>query len=803
MNTLLQDLRYGVRMMLKKPSFTLIAFLTLSLGIGATTALFSIVNGVLIRPLGYREESRIVTLWQSNLKNGIEREETSPANFLDWRERLQACEMISAIEPFGHSMIGEGEPERFRSWVVTENFFEILGAAPLLGRTFLPEEHGAGRGNVIVLGYGLWQRRFGGDPQLIGRQLSLNGQPHTVVGIMPPDFQYPAGRELWAPRGPRPNDKLIRGGTYIKVIGRLKATRTVDQAQAELNAVSAQLAAEYPQTNANLGGVVAPIREVIIGSARRGLLVLFGAVGFVLLIACANIASLLLARGAERSPEIAIRAALGASRTRLLRQLLLESLLLAISGAAGGLLLAYWLVDAILAFSPANIPRLDQVTLDPAACGFAVIVAFLTALLFGLAPAMQLTQLGAHSLLKDVGRISTGGLGRRRLSHLLVVSEIAMAMALLVGAGLLIRSFVTLMGVNPGFSVDRALTLEVQIGRNRTPEQMAAFITEANDRLRSLPGVRAVGLTTALPFHDNQITLPTTFQILDRPASPGQETTAYQLGVTPDYLPALGAPLLRGRQLTDFDKADSTRVALINQSLARRYWPLEDPIGKKISFDTFGQTEGREIVGVVGDVRPRGLDSEPRPEIYIPYAQRPFGSVTWLVRTTGDPASLLPFVKAKIREGNPTQTFASVSTLEELLDRSTGARRFNVFLLGAFATLALLLAGVGLYGLVSFTTAQRAQEIGLRMALGAQTGDILKLVLGQGMRLAFTGLALGLAAALALTRVMEGLLFGVGATDTSTYVAVALLLLVVAFLACWIPARRATKVDPMIGLRSS
>jgi putative ABC transport system permease protein len=802
MQPLFQDLRYGARMLIKKPGFTLIALITLSLGIGATTALFSVVNGVLIRPLAYRDEARIVTLWQSNLKSGVEREETSPANYLDWRERLQTCESISAIEPFGHSMIGEGEPERFRSWVVTENFFEILGAAPLHGRTFLPEEYGAGRGNVIVLGYGLWQRRFGGDPQLLGRQLSLNGQPHTVVGIMPPEFQYPAGRELWAPRGPRESDRRIRGGSYIKVIGKLKPGRTIEQSQAEIATVAAQLAAEYPQTNANVGGVVAPIREVIVGQARRGLLVLFGAVGFVLLIACANIAGLLLARGAERTRELAIRAALGAARARLFRQLLLESLLLAAGGGLGGLLLADWLIDAILALSPANLPRLDQIALDPAACGFAIVVTLLTSLVFGLAPAIHLTRSDIQSTLKDEGRSATGGEGRRRLRYLLVVSEIAMAMALLIGAGLLIRSFVTLMRVNPGFAVERGLTLEVQIGRNRTPEQMATFVAQATERLRSLPGVRAAGLTTALPFHDNQIILPTTFQIVDQPVAPNQEMTAYGLGVTPDYLPALGAPLLRGRQFTDFDKADSAPIVMINQTLAHRHWPLEDPIGKKISFDSFGQTVSREIVGVIGDVRPRGLDSEPRPEIYQPYAQSPFGSVTWLVRTTSDPLSLLPAVKEKIREVNPTQTFASIATLDQLLDRSIGERRFNLFLLGSFAALALLLAGVGIYGLISFTTAQRTQEIGIRMALGAQAGDVLRLVLVQGMRLAIAGAALGIAAALGLTRLMESLLFGVGAVDPLTFTVVSSLLLSVAFVACWIPARRAAKVDPIIALRS-
>ncbi len=801
MQTLWQDLRYGARMLVKNPGFTLIAVMTLALGIGVTTSLFSVVNGVLLRPLPYRDEARLVTLWQSNLKGGVEREETSPANFLDWRERLQSFESIAAIEPFGHTLIGSGEPERFRSWLVTETFFEVLGVAPLYGRSFLPQEFVAGRGNVVVLGYGVWQQRFGGDPQLVGRQLTLNGQPHTVIGIMPFEFQYPQGRELWAPRVTRENDRQIRGATYIKVIGRVKPRHTVGEAQAEMKTIASQLAAEYPQTNANVGAVVVPLREVIVGQARPGLLVLFGAVGFVLLIACANIASLLLARGAQRSRELAIRAALGAGRVRLIRQLLIESVLLAAIGGLGGVLLAYWLIDAIIALSPDNIPRIAQVSLDPVAGGFAAGISLLTALLFGLAPAIQMARADLHASLKDEGRTATGGRSRQRLRNLLVVSEMALALALLAGAGLLIRSFVTLMRVNPGFATERALTLEIQLGRNRTPEQMATFVAQAQEQLSSLPGVQSVGLTTALPFHDNQIVLPKTFSVANRAVASGQQPTAYQIGVTHDYLAALGVPLLRGRALNSFDKADSAPVVLINQTLARRHWPMEDPLGMKITFDSFGQTMNCEIVGVVGDVRPDGLDSEPRPEIYLPYAQAPFGSVTWLVRTTGEPMGLLPAVKEKIREVNPTQTFASIATLEQLLDRTTGARRLNLFLLGSFAALALLLAGIGLYGLISYTTVQRTHEIGIRMALGARGVDVLRLVIVQGMKLALAGVGLGLVASLGLTRLMESLLFGVSATDPLTFAAVSLLLVSVALLACWIPARRAAKVDPMIALR--
>ncbi|MGH9868103.1 MAG: ABC transporter permease [Candidatus Polarisedimenticolia bacterium] len=800
MHTIWQDLRYGARMLLKQPGFTLIATITLALGIGATSATFSVIHGVLLSRLPYPDEERIVTLWQSNLKSGVEREETSPANYLDWHERQQSCEAVAAVEPFGHTLIGSGEPERFRSWLVTEHFFEILGTAPAHGRTFMPEEFEAGRGQVVVLGYGLWQR-LGGDPALVGRPLTLNGQPHTVVGVMPPDFQYPPGRELWAPRSPRDSDRQIRGGSYIKVVGRLKPGVTPGGAQAEMSSLAQQLAAEHPDTNAGVGAVVVPLREALVGQVRRGLLVLFGAVGFVLLIACANVANLLLAHGARRSRELSIRAALGAGRSRLVRQLLVESLILAAAGGAGGLLLARWLIDAAVALSAGALPRLDQVGLDPMTGAFAAALTLMTALVFGVAPALQLTRPDLNASLKEEGRGASGGRSRQRLRHLLVVSEMALALVLLAGAGLLVRSFVTLQRVDPGFSMDPALTLEVQMGRNRSPEQMASFVAQALERLRSLPAVRAVGLTTALPFHDNQITLPTTFNITDRTVPPGQEPTAYQIAVTPGYLAALGVPLLRGRALSDVDAADAPSVVLINQTLARRHWPHEDPIGRKIAFDAFGEAAECEIVGVVGDVRPRGLDSEPQPEFYRPYAQAPFGSVTWLVRTGADPSSALSAVKEKIREVNPTQTFASIATLEQLLDRSTGTRRFQLFLLASFAALALALAGVGLYGVISFTMAQRTHEIGIRMALGARGSDVLRLVIGEGLMLTLAGVALGLAASLVLTRLMASLLFGVRATDPLTLVAVALILSVVALLASWVPARRATRVDPNIAMR--
>jgi putative ABC transport system permease protein len=801
MQTLLHDLRYGLRMLAKKPGFTVVAVFTLALGIGATTAMFSVVDGVLLRRLPYGDETRVVVLWQNNLKSGVEREETSPANFFDWRDRAQSLDIVSAAEPFAFNLSGTGEPETFRSWIVTAGFFDALNVSPLYGRTFLPEEYEPGKGQVIVIGYGLWQRRFAGDPNLVGRQLTLNGQPHTVVGILPPDFQYPPGRELWAPRQPRNNDRQVRGASFIRVVGRLRPGRAVAEAQAEMDSIAAQLAGEYPQTNAGVGVVVAPIREAVVGQARRGLLVLFVAVGFVLLIACANVASLWLSRMTERSRELAIRAALGAGRGRLLRQLLSESALLALLGGAGGVLLAYWLVEAIVKFGPRDLPRLNQIAVNTPALGFAVAVSLLTALIFGLAPATQMLRPDLQESLKAEGRTMTGGQRQQRLRNLMVISEIALALALLVGAGLLTRSFIALLRVDPGFATERALALETLIGRNRNAEQRIALVEQTLPRVQSLPGVQAVGITSALPFHDNQALTPASVKIEGRASAPGQDPTAYVINVTPEYLRALGVPLLRGRELNQFDKADAAPVALVNNSMAVRNWSSEDPIAKKITFAVSGRAVTCEIVGVVGDVRPNGLDTAPRLEIYLPYAQSPISLVTWIVRTAGDPLKELTAIKEKIREGNPTQTFLSIATMDQLVDRTITQRRFNLMLLGSFAALALILAAVGLYGLISYTTAQRTHEIGIRMALGAQAGDVMRLVIGQGIKLALVGALIGMGGALALTRLMRSLLFGVSAIDPLTFVVVSVSLTLVALVACWLPARRATKVDPLTALK--
>ena len=801
MENFVRDLRAGVRTLAKKRGFTIVVVLTLAVGIATNTAIFSIVNGVLLRALPYQHDDRIVTVWQTAPKRGVEREETSPADFFDWQEQSQSFEEFGMAEPWGHLLTGEAEPEALRSWVVSPGFFEALGARPFLGRTFLPEEYQPGGSAVVVVGYKWWQSHFGGDRNLIGRKLTFNNQPTTVVGIMPPEFEYPPGRELWAPRPRRDNDMQNRGRTFIFVVGRLKPGRSSEQAQQEMNTIARRLAEQYPQTNAGIGIILLPLRHILFGDVRPALLVLFGAVGLVLLIACANVANLLLARAAERQREFAIRSSLGASRGRLVRQLMIESLMLAGLGGIGGVLLSSWLIHVIV-LSANRLPRLEQINLNSSVLLFALSISVFTALLFGLAPALQNTRLNLQDALKEGTHSTTAGSARQHFRRALVVTQVAVAFVLLASAGLLARSFVALLEVDPGFTANKALTLEVQLAR-RTTEQRTAFLNETLEKLAAMPGVAGAGAASALPFSDNQVAQPTTIKIEGRASvAPEGDATANLISVTPDYFHALGVPLLGGRLLTRFDTKD-VPVAVINHTMALRYWPAEDPIGKKISFRSYGGDFTAEIVGVVGDTRTEGLEIEPKPEIFVSHASS-IGypnSMTYYVRTATDPLRLLPAVKEKIREVNKEQAFSSVATIDQLVERSLNRRRFNLLLLASFAVLALILAGVGLYGLISFMTMQRTHEIGIRMAFGADPRDVLKLIIGEGMTLTLAGIVIGLLASFALTRLMESLLFGITAMDPVTFVGIAFVLGAVPLLACYIPARRATKVDPMVALR--
>jgi putative ABC transport system permease protein len=796
------DVRASVRALTKKPGFTVVVVLTLAVGIAANTAIFSVVNGVLLRPLPYPQDNRVVTVWQSAPKRGVEREETSPANFFDWLEQSRSFEQLGMAEPWSHVLIGDGEPEAIRSWVVSPGFFEALGAQAFLGRTFLPEEYQAGSSPVVIVGHRWWHRYFGGDPNVIGKKLTFNNQLTTVVGVMPPEFEYPPGRELWGPRPRRDTDLQNRGRTFVWVVGRLISGRTVEQAQQEMNAIGARLAEQYPQTNAGIGVTLVPLRLFLFGDVRPALLVLFGAVGLVLLMACANVANLLLVRGTERQREFAIRSALGASRSRIVRQLMTESFVLAALGGGCGVLLSGWLIQVIVALSANNLPRLEQITINPSVLLFAVSLSALTALLFGLAPALQRTRLNLQDVLKEGTHVATPGTTRQRFRRAVVVAQVAVAFVLLVGAGLLARSFAALLEIDPGFSANKALTLGISLAR-RTPEQRATFLDQTLEKLAALPGVAVAGAASALPFSDIQVAQPTTIKIEGRPAVALEgDVTANLISVTPDYFRALGVPLLRGRLLTSSDRKEEPFV-VINQAMAVRYWPAEDPIGKKISFRSYGGNFTAEIVGIVGDMHTAGLEIEPKPEIFVSYASA-IGypnSMTYFVRTITDPLGLLPAVKEKIRESDKNQAFSSVATINQLIERSLNRRRFTLVLLASFAVLALILAGVGLYGLISVMTMQRTREIGIRMVFGADWRDVLKMIVGQGMTWTLAGVVIGLLASLALTRLMESLLFGISKTDPVTFVVIAFVMGIIPLVACYVPARRATKVDPMAALR--
>jgi putative ABC transport system permease protein len=798
-----QDLFYGFRMLWKKPAFSIIAIGTLALGIGATIAIFSVVNGVLLRPLPYKDAERIITVWQNDHRRGVAQQKFSPPNFLDYKQRNHVFEGMAALRPYGLDYTGGGEPETLQCWLVSEGFFQILGAGALHGRTFLPEEYQPGQEHVALLSYGLWNRRFGGDPKTVGQTMVLGNVPYTIVGILPPDFHFTEKRELMVPYVISEAEKRRRRAIYLSVFARLKPGVTLEQAGADMDTIAAQLAQEYPETNQEVGVTMVPLPKQYLGEVRPALLMLFGAVGLLLLIACTNVASLLLVRGAQRGREFAIRAALGATRKRLVRQLLIENIILALLGGLGGLVLG-WSVHLILALSPGNLPRIGEVRLDRTVVAFALGVSVLTALIFGLLPLLQLSKPDLQGTLKEGGRTATGGFMHHRLRSLLVVSEMALALVLLIGAGLLARSFIRLLQTDPGFAVNNVLTLQVHIyNLNPKPEQQIAYFDQVLERLTNLPGVINAAAVSAPPFvGEGSIEINNAFAIEGQPPPPaGQEPTAYQTVVTTDYFQTLSIPLIRGRGFSRTDNQQSVPVALINNTMARRHWPGEEAVGKKIRILWSNQPLTAEIVGVVGDVRHTGLDSSPRPEIFLHHPQAPFGSMTFVVRTADDPLKLLPEIKQEVWAVNKYQPIYSIRTEEQLISESLSNRRFSLFLLGMFAVISLVLAGVGLYGLISISTSQRTQEIGVRMALGAQTSTIMKMVIGEGVLLAVLGIGVGLIGSFLLTRFLNSMLFGITPTDPFTFASISVLLVLVALLASYIPARRATKVDPIMALR--
>jgi putative ABC transport system permease protein len=807
MGSFSQDLRYAVRMLLKNPGFTFIVVMALALGIGANSAIFSVVNAVLLRPLPFGEPEQLMMVWGVAGTGGDGRIVLSVPDIKDIREQSSLLEYVAPYNGTGSMLANGDDTERLFGANVPADIFPLLRVQPVMGRTFTREEDVPGGPAVVVISQGLWQRRFGSDPAIIGKEIKLSGKSLTVVGVMPADFRFPVQNqksEYWQPISSSPSyvaAKDIRGSRSLRVVARLKPGVTTAQAESELAAIGQRLAIQYPDTNTGLSFRVTPLHEDIVGSIRPALLVILGAVGFVLLIACANVANLLLARASARHKEVAIRTALGASRMRIIRQLLTESLLLSVLGGALGLLLAMWGVDLLVAASPTDLPRVKEIGLDAQVLGFTALISILTGLLFGLAPALQSTKLELNESLKEGGRGSTDGLRRNRVRSLLVISEVALSLVLLVGAGLMIRSFVYLLNLSPGFDTQGVLITDVPLSRSRYPtgEQQAAFTRQAIERTRELPGVTSVAAVNIVPLSGDG--RQSTFTIEGRPVPDGQEPDGEVTTVTPDYFRTMGIPLLTGRTFTEQDKTDSPSVVIISETLARRNFPGEDPLGKRLILDD--EKPAYEIIGVVGDVRHEGLEKETYPGYYLSFYQAPERQVNLMVRSAPavDPSGLQLAVRNVIKQMDKEQLVWETKTMEQLRAESVARRRFNMMLLGIFAALALLLAAVGIYGVMSYSVTQRTHEIGIRLALGAQTSDVLRMVVRQGMTLALIGVALGLLTALAVTRVMASLLYGVTATDALTYAGVSVLLAGIALLACLIPARRATHVDPMVALR--
>ena len=807
----LQDVSYVLRVLRRNPGFTATTVLTLTLAISATTATFSVVDAVLLQPPGFPEPDRLVTLWETDPENGNRPTEVAPANFLDWREQARSFEHVAALQPYSVDLTGADEPEVLYGWMVTEGFFEALGATAAHGRTFLAEEYRPGSG-VVVLTDAVWRRRFDRDPAIVGRSLVLDDEPRTVVGVLAPSFELRleggrSDRDVFLPKAIAEYETYIRNGGYWQVLARTRPNVTLTQAQAEMDAVAGRLAADHPRTNADVGARVIPLQTRQVERVRPVLLLLWGAVVFVLLIACVNVANLMLARYARREQEFAVRAAVGGGPGRLLRQLLTESVVIAALGGIGGLLATAYTLDLLVALMPTDLPRLAQIAVNERLLGFTAGLVVLTALVFGCAPAVRVLRQDVNGPLTR-GQRAGDTVAQQRLRRTLVAAQVALALVLLVGAGLLTQSFVRLVTVDLGFVPENTVALQVFHYGDGGTEATPNFFRETLAGIQALPGVASASAVSAFPLGLADMTSESPLTLYDRPPPPpGEEPSTTVAMVTPAYFETMRIPLRAGRWFNERDDLERPTVAVVNETLARQLWPDADPITQRVAVQlsggqAFTGTIEAEIVGVVGAVRSRGFDSPPRPELFVPHAQAPNGAMTYVVRTAGDPASSIPAIQSVVWDAAPHLTFYTVATVEQLLSDTLAARRFTTLLLALFATAALALAGLGIYGVIAVATAQRTREIGLRIAMGAEPRDVLWLVVRAALGLAGAGVTVGLLVSLLFSQTLASLLFEVTPFDAATLAAVALLLLAVAATAAWSPARRASRVDPLVALRT-
>ncbi|MGE0104156.1 MAG: ABC transporter permease [Blastocatellales bacterium] len=796
-----QDFRFGLRLLLKQPGFTIVALIALGLGIGSTSAIFSLVNSVILKPLPYSQPERLMTLWEDHqAQGGPATEYTSPTGLDDWRGLTNTFSEVAAYAGWAPTFAGRDVPEQLVGAVVSHNMFSLLDVKPFLGRSFEAAEDKRGAGNVAVISHSLWQRAFQADPRAVGRSITLNGESYTLIGVMPQGFRFPviADAEIWRTVRPGIGEGCGRGCLVLRVLGRLKQGVTIDAARNEMTSLARRLEKEFPDSNSGVGASLVPLQEFLIGDVKKPMLIMFGSILLVLLIACANVANLMLARSAARSRELAIRSSLGAGRWRIVRQLLIETMTLALIGGILGVLFSVWLVDLMLALSPDGLSVPSEIRLDPTVLIFTAGITILSGVLAGLAPIFQLSRFDLNQTLK-VGGGGMESSGRRALD-VLVAAEFAISLVLLIGAGLLLRSFVKLKSVDTGFDPRGVMTMNVVLPAAGYPERadLGAVTSRILDRVRTIPGVESAGASSSLPLGGSNN--DSSFFIEGRPApAPNREPVAWYSSVSPDYFKAMKMRMIRGRSISDSDLADTTQVVVINQTMANRYFSGEDPIGRRIGN---GRPDGwRTIIGIAADVKHFGIDQLPRPSMFLPLAQMPTRRLNLTLRTATDPVSVVPALRRILASIDPNLAPANLLTMEEIASESISLQRFTLLLTGIFAVLAMILAAAGIYGVMSYAVTQRTREIGIRMALGAGNSNILSLVISRGMLVAAAGLIIGLAGAFGLTRVMSGILFEVSEVDPQTFALVSLIMLLAAFLACLIPAIRAARVNPLITLR--